>query len=55
VNEIVKMALLKWLQPRNGLLDPRGLLSSFQAITAANREVEEAILHLVGKWAIQAV
>jgi len=40
------MALLRWLQPRNGLPDPRGSLSSSilsQAIAAANREVEEAI------------
>jgi len=46
VNEIAKMALLRWLQPRNGLPDPRGSLSSSipsQAIAAANREVEEAI------------
>ena len=45
-NEIAKMALLRWLQPINGLPDPRGsLLSSIpsQAIAAANREVEEAI------------
>ena len=45
-NEIAKMALLRWLQPRNGLPDPRGLLSSSipsQEIAAANREVEEAI------------
>ena len=37
------MALLRWLQPRNGLPDPRGSLSSSkpsQAIAAANREVE---------------
>jgi len=40
------MALLRWLQPRNGLPDPRGSLSSSipsQAIAAANQEVEEAI------------
>jgi len=40
------MALLRWLQPRIGLPDPRGsLLSSVpsQAIAAANREVKEAI------------
>ena len=40
------MALLKWLQPRNGHPDPRGLLLSSipsQAIAAANQEVEEAI------------
>ena len=36
----------RWLQPRNGLPDPRGSLSSSipsQEIAAANREVEEAI------------
>jgi len=40
------MALLKWLQSRNGLPDPRGSLSSSissQAIATANQEVEEAI------------
>jgi len=40
------MALLRWLQPRNGLPDPRGLLSSSipsQAIAAANQEVKGAI------------
>ena len=44
MNEIAKMALLRWLQP--SLPDPRGSLSSSvpsQAIAAANREVEEAI------------
>jgi len=46
VNEIAKMALLRWLKPENGLPDPRGSLSSSipsQAIAAANQEVEEAI------------
>ena len=46
MKSIVKMALLRLLQPRNSLPDPRGSLSSSipsQAITAANREVEEAI------------
>jgi len=46
VNEITKMALLRWLQPRNSLPDPRGSLSSSipsLAIAAANQEVEEAI------------
>jgi len=53
------MALLKWLQPRNGLPDPRGSLSSSissQAIAAANQEVEEAIrIASSGKQAVYVV
>ena len=46
MNEIEEMALLRWLQPGNGLPNPRGLFSSSilpQAIDSANQKVEEAI------------